>query len=390
MESPPNHCKQPGYLKPIEDPTKMSLSFAGCGFLCIYHAGVCAAIKEYAPELTNNKMYGASAGSIVAAGLICNVCMSEAIVIMLRTVSKANSKALQTLDPTFDLIGIVREGLDRMLPVNAHELCSGRLFISLTRYRDFKNVVVSQFETRDELIQAILCSSFIPFYCGYNPPKYRGEEYCDGGLSDNQPVYDRNTITVSPFSGESDICPKDEDSASLLGVDFYNTSIRLTTNNLFRLFTTLFPPSLDICAKICRQGFQDALVLLNKKGLAPCVRCLTLQTNILVLPEPGVIQNKKHTLTSSKSRRKLESECEVCYDNLDTSYRPTTDSLFPPSLQKVIDDAKLAENRLLQYLNSYKLFRWGRRLVAPAFFPLDFTILGIKNVYKWAAFSVNV
>lgn len=23
----------------------MSLSFAGCGFLCIYHAGVCAAIK---------------------------------------------------------------------------------------------------------------------------------------------------------------------------------------------------------------------------------------------------------------------------------------------------------------------------------------------------------
>lgn len=40
-----------------------------------------------------------------------------------------------------------------MLPENAHELCSGRLFISLTRYKDFKNVVVSQFETRDELIQ---------------------------------------------------------------------------------------------------------------------------------------------------------------------------------------------------------------------------------------------
>jgi predicted acylesterase/phospholipase RssA len=90
MENPVNRCKQPGYLRPSADPSKMSLSFAGCGFLCIYHAGVCAAIKEYAPQLTKNKMYGASAGSIVAAGLICNVCMSEAITVMLNTVSQVS------------------------------------------------------------------------------------------------------------------------------------------------------------------------------------------------------------------------------------------------------------------------------------------------------------
>jgi hypothetical protein len=40
-----------------------------------------------------------------------------------------------------------------MLPENAHELCTNKLFISLTRYSDFKNVVVSEFETREELIQ---------------------------------------------------------------------------------------------------------------------------------------------------------------------------------------------------------------------------------------------
>ena len=123
-------------------------------------------------------------------------------------------------------------------------------------------------------------------YSGWQPPSLKGEQYCDGGLSDNQPVYDVNTLTISPFSGESDICPTDVDSArfaslytnterkwrtrmcfSILGIDFYNTSIRLTTQNLFRMFTTLFPPSLDICSKMCRQGFQDALVTLNKKGL---------------------------------------------------------------------------------------------------------------------------
>jgi hypothetical protein len=81
------------------------------------------------------------------------------IISFLNQTFKANSKALQTLDPFFDLIGIVREGLDRMLPANAHELCSGRLFISLTRYRDFKNVVVNQFDTRDELIQVCINKS---------------------------------------------------------------------------------------------------------------------------------------------------------------------------------------------------------------------------------------
>ena len=40
----------------------------------------------------------------------------------------------------------------------------------------------------------------------------------DGGLSDNLLVLDQNTITVSPFSGESDICPRDSTSARLIHV----------------------------------------------------------------------------------------------------------------------------------------------------------------------------
>uniref|UniRef100_A0A914RT62 PNPLA domain-containing protein n=1 Tax=Parascaris equorum TaxID=6256 RepID=A0A914RT62_PAREQ len=30
---------------------------------------------------------------------------------------------------------------------------------------------------------------------------FRGEQYLDGGWSDNQPVIDSNTVTISPFSG---------------------------------------------------------------------------------------------------------------------------------------------------------------------------------------------
>ncbi len=28
-------------------PSEMNLSFSGCGFMCVYHVGVCAAIKVY-------------------------------------------------------------------------------------------------------------------------------------------------------------------------------------------------------------------------------------------------------------------------------------------------------------------------------------------------------
>lgn len=31
----------------------------------------------------------------------------------------------------------------------------------------------------------------------------------DGGFTDNLPILDNNTITISPFSGLTDICPRD-------------------------------------------------------------------------------------------------------------------------------------------------------------------------------------
>lgn len=68
---------------------------------------------------------------------------------------KARSGYLQALSPTFDLLGLVRDGMERMLPDDCHIFCTGRLFISLTRYEDCKNVVISEFASKEELIQVI-------------------------------------------------------------------------------------------------------------------------------------------------------------------------------------------------------------------------------------------
>jgi predicted acylesterase/phospholipase RssA len=51
----------------------MNLSFAGCGFLGIYHVGVAGCFKKYAPHLLLNNISGASAGAIAACSLLCDL-----------------------------------------------------------------------------------------------------------------------------------------------------------------------------------------------------------------------------------------------------------------------------------------------------------------------------
>lgn len=46
--------------------------------------------------------------------------------------------------------------LNRILPVDAHKICSGRLNVSLTRWKDGKNWLVNTFDTREELIQVFI------------------------------------------------------------------------------------------------------------------------------------------------------------------------------------------------------------------------------------------
>lgn len=48
----------------------MNLSFAGCGFLGIYHVGVAACFRQYAPYVVLGKTSGASAGALAACSLI--------------------------------------------------------------------------------------------------------------------------------------------------------------------------------------------------------------------------------------------------------------------------------------------------------------------------------
>ncbi|KAL6117126.1 pnpla3 [Pungitius sinensis] len=246
-----------------------NLSFAGCGFLGIYHIGAASCLLEKAPYLLKGatKLYGASAGALTASVLASQACIAKCCEDVIEVAKEARKRNLGPLHPTFNLVKVIKSGLDRDLPSDAHVQASGRLCVSLTRVSDGENVLVSEFSSKEELIQALICSCFIPVYCGLIPPSFRGVRYVDGGISNNLPQSElKNTITISPFSGECDICPRDS-STSFHELRFTNTSIQMNLGNMYRLSRALFPPEPKVLAEMCQSGYKDALRFLEENNL---------------------------------------------------------------------------------------------------------------------------
>ncbi|KJH45810.1 phospholipase, patatin family [Dictyocaulus viviparus] len=373
------------------DPGRMNLSFSGCGFLCVYHAGVAAAIKEYAPFLMENRISGASAGAIVAACLVTNVCLSKATSTILKVVSQARSRSLGPLHPEFNLLDLVREEISHQLPPGSYKRCNGRLQISLTRWKDSKNIVISDFNSDEELIDAIICSCYIPVFCGNTPPSFRGEMYIDGGFTDNQPSFDDHTITVSPFSGESDICPVDWHNDGLFGLSFSRTSIRFSSLNLYRMAACLMPLSTDDCAKICVQGFDDGVRFLTKVVM-PCIRCLTIQTSFIKgvtdfkIPSlDSVSSSVRSSFNKTKSaalKGKVVLDCTICKDS-DRLFSSASYQRLPAFLVKAFDEAYAAEESRFKFLFSFRLFRYARTAFGLWMLPLDLGFVYTKRFARW-------
>lgn len=156
--------------------TTWNISFAGCGFLGVYHIGVASCLREHAPFLVANAthIYGASAGALTATALVTGACLGEAGANVIEVSKEARKRFLGPLHPSFNLVKTIRGCLMKTLPADSHERANGRLGISLTRVSDGENVIIYNFNSKEELIQANVCSTFIPVYCGLIPPTLKG------------------------------------------------------------------------------------------------------------------------------------------------------------------------------------------------------------------------
>ncbi len=183
-------------------PGAQSVSFRGCSWLMIYHLGVLQALRE-AFDTASWRFAGASSGSLTAALAVADVPAEAACEWIFRL---AEESRRYRLGPAGRMTSYVRRGLDDVLPPDADRRASGRLRISITRLRGWRNWLVDEFHSRTDLIDAILASCYIPLYYE-RPTRFRGRWCVDGGLTENIPKYAGATITVSPRPGAFDICP---------------------------------------------------------------------------------------------------------------------------------------------------------------------------------------
>ncbi|XP_064423445.1 patatin-like phospholipase domain-containing protein 2 isoform X2 [Latimeria chalumnae] len=335
-------------MGPLEAP--WSISFAGCGFLGIYHVGVASCLREHAPYLVENakNICGASAGALTATALVSGTCLGEAGAGVIEASKEARKRFLGPLHPSFNLVKIIRNRLYQTLPDNAHEIATGRLGISLTRVSDGENVLLSEFHSKEDLVQ----------------------RYVDGGISDNLPHYElKNTITVSPFSGESDICPRDS-STNIHEFRFTNTSIQFNLRNLYRLSKALFPPEPQVLKEICKQGYLDAMDFLKKNGL---------------LQRPRPLSNPP-LVAGQGDGEEAETEPESQEDKEVKPPLTAGDHVFghlPPKLHQALLDACTDRRNFLTMFSNMLPVRLASTLLIPYTLPLESAISFTVRLFEW-------
>ncbi|XP_071838373.1 patatin-like phospholipase domain-containing protein 4 isoform X2 [Apostichopus japonicus] len=242
-----DHCLRcQGTFEKLTEVSEINMTLAGCGFLGTYYLGVYEVLKRNGGSMFNKirRWGGASAGAISAALITCypdNPWIGMTVAQSM--IEGTRKKLLGVFSPSFKLSEILHDQLEEHLPKNAHELANGNLYISVTNCTSFKNEIITEFASREELI----------------------EKYIDGGLTHNLPVYpfSGSTIFVSPFSGCQHICPKDENRYSFF-VDLSGHRFKLNGQNIRRGLHGFLSPSEDTFMKYYEVGVKDTTEFLKE------------------------------------------------------------------------------------------------------------------------------
>lgn len=163
----------------------LGFGFSAGGMLFPYYIGVVEALEELGIITENTKLGGASAGSLIAA------CYHSGIG------TKAATEACMTLAAELRTNGTrgklktnLRIFLEDLLPADVHERCSNKAYISVTQaFPRPRNMLLSHYESREDLIEALLTSCHIPWWFDNTLfTMFRGKRCYDGGLTNFIPL----------------------------------------------------------------------------------------------------------------------------------------------------------------------------------------------------------
>ncbi|OAY44940.2 hypothetical protein MANES_07G014400v8 [Manihot esculenta] len=138
--------------------TSPGFSFSAAGLLFPYHLGVAQLLieKGYIKETT--PLAGSSAGAIVCAVIASGASMQEAL-----QATKLLAADCRLRGTAFRLGAVLRDVLEKFLPDDVHIRSNGRVRVAVTQilWRP-RGLLVDQFDSKEDLINAVFTSSFIP------------------------------------------------------------------------------------------------------------------------------------------------------------------------------------------------------------------------------------
>lgn len=230
--------------------TSPGFSFSAAGLLFPYHLGVAKFLIEKGYIKDTTPLAGSSAGAIVCAVVASGASMEEAL-----EATKVLAEDCRSNGTAFRLGAVLRDVLEQFLPHDAHIRSNGRVRVAVTQilWRP-RGLLVDQFDSREDLINAVITSSFIPGYLAPRPAIIFRNRLCvDGGLTlFMPPTSAARTIRVCAFPAER------------LGLE--NIGISPDCNpenraNARELFNWALEPAADsILDNLFELGYMDAAV----------------------------------------------------------------------------------------------------------------------------------
>ncbi|MFW7381981.1 MAG: patatin-like phospholipase family protein [Oligoflexus sp.] len=188
------------------DQDQILFHFSGCGAAFPYSLGYAAHLRDNFC-LGNNLHYsGVSAGALVAVCLRLKVELPFAAELAYRYQQRLSTRRL-------GLLGVWRQILvpyyHELLPDDINYDRLDRLHIKVT-YINGQSTFIDRFESKGDLINAILASQHIPFFLDLKPwVQFRGRRCLDADVL-CRPIYPaiRRKLIISPYDKESDSSPK--------------------------------------------------------------------------------------------------------------------------------------------------------------------------------------
>lgn len=232
------------------------------------------------------------------------------------------------------------------------------------------------------VLQAVLCSCFIPGWSGLVPPKFHGVAYMDGGFSDNLLELDDYSVTVSPFAGESDICPQDN-TCNLFQVHLSNTSFAISPGNLYRITRILFPPHPEVMSKMCEQGFNDALKFLQRNRIS-CHRCVAIVESKFALSEfyESDVDDEEEEEIENNSDSGYDHSYDDCTECQNRREMCCIQSLPDPVAHAIQEAIDSVNKGLMNWIFKHRPVKILSLLTVPVVLPFDITLVVLIKTWR--------